>query len=283
MPEKAEIAIMSDNLASKLTNKNCKKIIIMNKYREAYGNELYSSSPLNYNQEEGFKWLEVDSILSRMSHRGKKIIFEFDRNKYEPFRFVSSCGLTGHWSWQQSKYTVLMLIFDEIIAYYEEVRFGGNFSVCLYPSSEYNHIFKDVGPDLMMNDTTFEIYNKIIRGKRIVNLKICEFMMEQKYLSGIGNWLRAEILYKARINPHRILNSLSEQDVYSLFYYSKETILEGYKMNGLTIQDYLDMNGNKGIYKPLCYGRKFDDYNNPIITEKDRNDRTIHWCPSLQI
>lgn len=283
MPEKAEIAIMSDNLGSRLTGKLCKQIIIMSKYKNGYEKELYSSSKLNYIQGEGYKYLEVDAILSRMSHRGKKIIFEFDKDKYEAFRFVSSCGLTGKWSWKQSKYTALMLIFDNIVAFYDEVRIGGNFSVCLYPSIEYDHIFKDVGPDLMKDEVTFEIYNQIIRGKRIEHLKIAEFMMEQKYLSSIGNYLRAEVLYKCRISPHRTLISLSDQDVYNLFYYSKMTIWEAYRSNGLTIKDYLDMNGNPGTYKTLCYGRNFDDHGNQIVTEKDRNDRTIHWVPGYQV
>lgn len=283
MPEKAEIAIMSDCLAAKLNGKLCLRIIIMAKYRNGYEKELYSSSKLNYNMGDGFKWLQVDSNLSRVTSRGKKIIFEFDKDRYEAFRFVSSCGMDGHWSWEQNKYTALILVFDGIMAYYEEKARGGNFSVCSYPSQEYDYIFKDVGPDLMSDETTIQIYYNAIKGKRIQHLKIAEFMMEQKYLSGVGNYLRAEILYKCRINPHRTLSSLSDSDIQNLFYHSKMTIWETYKSNGLTIQSYVDPNGLTGTYQCLCYGRDSDNFGNRIVTEKDRSDRTIHWCPNIQM
>lgn len=282
MPERAEIAIMSDRLASKLNGKLCKQIVIMSKYTKGYTKGLYSSSMLNYIQGDGYKWLNVDSNLSRITSRGKKIIFQFDKEKYEPFRFVSSCGMDGHWLWEQTKYTAIILVFDGILAFYEEQFRGGNFSVCHYPSFEYDHIFKDVGPDLMTDEVTYQIYYTIIKGKRISHLEIADFMMEQKYMSGIGAWLRAEILYKCRINPHRTLSSLSDQDIQNLFFYTKNTILIGYQSNGLTIQSYVDVDGNKGNYQCVCYGLKFDSYGNQIITENDRNDRTIHWCPVMQ-
>lgn len=282
MPERAEIAIMSDCLASKLNGKQCLRIIIMSKYKNGYEKELYSSSKLNYNMGDGYKWLDVSSNLNMVTSRGKKIIFQFDKNGYDAFRFVSSCGMDGHWSWEQTKYTALILIFDGIMAFYEEKARGGNFSVCYYPSAEYDHIFKDVGPDLMTDEVTWEIYYAAVKNRRIQHLKIAEFMMEQKYLSGIGNYLRAEILYKCQINPHRQLNSLTDVDIYNLFYNSKTTIWETYKSNGLTIQSYVDPNGITGTYQCLCYGKNVDNYGNMIITEKDRSDRTIHWCPNMQ-
>ena len=32
-------------------------------------------------------------------------------------------------------------------------------------------------------------------------------MMEQKYISGIGNYLKSEILYHSGINPHNIISN----------------------------------------------------------------------------
>ena len=281
MPERSEIAIMSDCLGAKLTGKKCNYVIIFEKYNEAYNGGLYSSSNVFYNQGPGYKYINIGSILTKMSSRGKKIIFEF--NSVTPnFRFVSSCGMTGRWSWQQSNNSLIALVFDDITAYYEHTVMGGIFSVCLYPSPEYEHIFKDVGPDLMTDEVDFNVYYSIVKRKRIQHMEICLFMMEQKYMSGIGAYLRSEILYRAMINPHRTLSSLSDKDIYNLFYLSKLIIFETYKSNGLTIQDYLDPNGNVGSYQCYCYGKNHDNFGNKIIVEKDRNNRNIHWCPVLQ-
>ena len=37
--------------------------------------------------------------------------------------------------------------------------------------------------------------------------------MNQKYLSGIGNYLKSEILYESKISPLRTLEFLSRQDL----------------------------------------------------------------------
>ena len=109
-------------------------------------------------------------------------------------------------------------------------------------------------------------------------------MMEQKYMSGIGNWLRAEILYKSRISPFRKLSELSDVDIQNLFRDSKHTIMDGFSLNGLTIQDYKDLNGNIGKYECLCYGRNTDNFGNKINNQtQDRTDRRYHWVPELQI
>lgn len=280
MPERAEIAIMSDCLGAKLTGKKCNYVIIFEKYNEAYNRGLYSSSNIFYNQGQSYKYVQIGVNLDKMSSRGKKIIFEFNG-----FRFVSSCGMTGKWSWQKNNNTMIALLFDDITAYYEHTVMGGNFSICNYPSPEYEHIFKEVGPDLMTDEVDFNIYYSIIKRKRIQHMEICLFMMEQKYMSGIGNYLRSEILYRAMINPHRTLSSLSDQDIYNLFYFSKMIIMETYRSNGLTIQDYLDPNGNIGSYQCQCYKRETDNYGNRIITEYDKGNgkgRVIHWCPEIQ-
>lgn len=278
MPERSEIAIMADRLRSRLVNVVCQKIIIMSKYK-AYTEGLYSSCPLQYQQGEDYKWIDINMKITAVGSRGKKIIFDLMDNQ---MRFVSACGMTGRWSWQQSKYTALILQCDGLYSYYEEVRIGGNFSVCSYPSPEYDHIFKDVGPDLMTKEVTFQLYHDIIRRPRLKNMKIGEFMMEQKYLSGVGNYLRAEIMYLSAISPHRLLSQLNDDEVYTLYYWSKTIIFATYEANGLTIQDYLDPDGAKGVYECRCYGLNEDTEGNAIIKEKDRSGRTINWCPAKQ-
>lgn len=269
---------MSDLIRSKILNEKCKRVYILSKYTKAFRDGLYSSMPLNYQIDNGMKYIDVELKILNVTSRGKKIVFILENNVL----FISGCGMTGTWNYEYSQYTALILQFENCHLYYDEVRIGGNFSICINGSSEYQHIFKDVGPDLMTEEVNWEIYYKILKNPRISHMEICEFMMEQKYLSGIGNYLRAEILYYCRLNPHRTISSLSEQDLYNLFYYSKVIIWETYKNNGLTIKDYTSPDGKIGTYSCKCYGREYDENGYQIIKEKGKNDRSISWCPSLQ-
>ena len=273
MPERAEIAIMADLIRDKVNGKKCEKIVILPTYNK---NEFYSSMSLNYIQYKNVKYVDIGLNLLNVFSRGKKIIFDFNN-----YRFVSGCGMTGKWSYQVSINTKIILMFEDTNIYYDEVKIGGNFSVCAYPSNEYNHIFKDVGPDLMTDEVNWEIYYRII--KDTSDMKICDFMMEQKYMSGIGAYLRAEILYYSKICPYRLLSSLSNLDIYNLFYYSKTIIFESYRCNGLTIQDYVSPDGKMGTYLCKCYGRKSDDNSFQIIIQQTKGDRVIHWCPDVQV
>jgi len=260
MPERGEIAITSDFINEQIFGKQCNHLIVLPKSK--YYNK--TKLPLyDYIHNENQEIYSIMSIITLVTSRGKKMIIELNNN----VRFISSFGLHGNWSTEISIWTCLCLTFDNFNVYYNDKSNMGLFDVCLYPSSEYEHVFKNVGPDLLTEEVNFDVYKSIISRPRIKHMKIMEFMMEQKYLSGVGAYLRSEILYRCQINPHRILSDLTEQDVYNLFYFTKVTIWESYK-------------GNTNL---LCYNRSVDDNNYSIITEKDRANRTIHWCPSLQI
>lgn len=283
MPERPEIATMANQLSQIFKDKKCNYVIITERYKDGYNNGLYSSTQLYYQLGQGFKYVAIGGKLTNITSRGKKIIFEFAENENDRFRFVSACGLDGRWTLKESKYTCIKIIFDDCIAFYEQVRIGGNFSICRFPSSEYNHIFSEVGPDLMTDETLWEKFYFIMRNSSTMHWKIAEYMMEQKFMSGIGNYLRADILYKSRIHPWRTLGSLSDNDLYNLWVNTKNTIFESYNLNGMSIRDYIDINSTKGSYQSICYGKNFDQFGNCIINEKDKKGRTIYYCPAIQI
>jgi formamidopyrimidine-DNA glycosylase len=282
MPESPEIRTMANHLNNLFINKICKHVIIMEQYKAGYTNGLYSSSQLNYQLGQGYKYVDINGKLTNVTARGKKIIFIFDENHNNQFRFVSGCGLTGHWSLTESKHTCIKLIFEDSIAYYEQVYIGGNFSICSYPSLEYDHIFSSVGPDLFNDETSWPIFYNIMRNPKTLHWLIAEYMLEQKFMSGIGNWIRGDVLYKCAIHPDRSLGSFSDMDLANIWTYTKNTIFEAYNLGGLTIQDYLDVFGSRGRYITVCYGRKIDEFGNHIITKNDKKGRKIHFCPAIQ-
>lgn len=282
MPERAEIAHMANCLHSELINKICDLIIILPSSK-FYAKPLHSSCNLQYqfnnDINNNYEYIRINMLLNQVISKGKKIIFDFGT-----IRFVSSCLMEGKWSFIPDNKVSIILKFGDFYVYYSDSRFEGYFSVCQYPSSEYDHLFKGVGLDILVDNITYEMYYNIIRKIKNQNTEICDFLMDQKKIAGIGNWLRAEILYCCRINPHRTLKLLSDQDIYNLLYYSKFIVIDALNKKGLTIQTYLDPYGNKGSYEPLCYGRNFDNNGFQICdTEFDKNNRRIHWCPQIQI
>jgi len=128
-----------------------------------------------------------------------------------------------------------------------------------------------------------EIWLQKLRNPRIPNKQVGDFLMEQKYISGIGNYLRAEILYHAKIRPDRALSSLTHLETETLYRYALKTIVESYSYGGLTIENYWSPDGRRGTFPKQVYGKTEDPYGNPVVTNSTKGDRTVHWVPAVQI
>lgn len=146
--------------------------------------------------------------------------------------------------------------------------------------NQYQEKLNTVGPDLLTDKITTSEWRKEIAGRR---MNICSFLMNQEIFSGIGNYLKAEILYATKISPHRSLNQLSEKEIDNLLIESKRIIKESYHSNGFTIKTYSDVRHQKGKFKCKVYNKKVDPLGNEIRTEKTKDGRTTHWVQNIQM
>jgi len=76
---------------------------------------------------------------------------------------------------------------------------------------------KDRGPDPIFEYEAFRANILENLDKPAFNRPICEAMLNQKYFNGIGNYLRAEILFRCRVKPfdeaRKVLKEISERSV----------------------------------------------------------------------
>ena len=107
-------------------------------------------------------------------------------------------------------------------------------------------------------------------------------MLDQSKFSGIGNYLRAEILYQCRISPWRKLSELSEKEQELLYFTTLKIMKRSYESNGKTLKSYVTPEGHNGKFRCVVYGCSSDPDGNIIKTEKDSTGRMIHWVPAVQ-
>lgn len=88
--------------------------------------------------------------------------------------------------------------------------------------------------------------------------------------------------YNARIAPHRTLNSLTDEEIERLYYWTLHIMNEAYKCGGLTIATYVDPHGGKGTYEHAVYNKAKDPLGNPVETYYDSDKRRVHWVPAVQ-
>jgi len=275
MPEKIEIALMAESLNKRFKDKILHTLIITPKSR-------YYSKPIKGYDIESWIPLQEKIIIpffrtcQNVSHRGKKIIFFFDE-----ICVINSCGLEGHWGWEEEKHSGIILQFENCNAYFTDSRHFGEIDIIF--KKDLSTFLKHIGPDYFYGEVSLEIFSRKICDPKLRDKQICWFLLEQKFFSGIGNWLKADVLYKAKILPHRLLKDLTFPDIERLYFAIMYTLKEAYESKGCTIKSYRNPDGEIGNYKNVCYGRQTDNYGNPIITQVLSDKRNSYFCPNVQI
>lgn len=269
MPEGPEVRITAENLRDEMRNNSIGDIVVTKASR-------YYSSGIPNKDSIAFPLFVTD-----VRPKGKKIIIECNDANWGQVILINSLGMEGKWRHSGGKHAGIELHLEEKVMYFHDTRHFGSFHVC-FTNEEVDFVLKDVGPDLLNEDVDFSDYEEVISRKNIRNMEICAFLMNQKYFSGVGNYVMAEVLYECGILPTRKLKDLSDSDRYNLWEKSIEILKSSYYAGGLTIATYSNIHGEKGVFEVKCYGRKADDYGNPICSGTFSNGRTSWYCPAVQ-
>lgn len=274
MPEGPEVRITADGIRAEILNNKITKILITEASR--YYKNLYNGSL------EHFEDLTFPLLVKDVYSRGKKIIIETLTNDKTPIVFISALAMEGSWKLHSGKHAGIELHFPDKILYFHDTRHFGSFDIC-FTKEEIKNVMKFVGPDLLNEEVSFEEYDYIISQEKLGHKEICWFMMEQKFFSGVGNYLLAEILYACKILPTRLLKNLTYEDKYNLWFQSVKLLKESYHSGGLTIATYFSMKGERGVFDTKVYMKNKDPLGNPVFTSTFSNKRTSHFVPNVQV
>jgi formamidopyrimidine-DNA glycosylase len=118
--------------------------------------------------------------------------------------------------------------------------------------------------------------------------KMKQLLMDQKFISGLGNIYSDEVLFAAGLRYDRLSDTLSSQEVRRLYRAIQETVQDAIKMRGTTLEDeaYVDLFGKPGEYQAelKVYGRQGEPCRRcrtPIQTVRVAQ-RTSYFCPQCQ-
>ena len=106
---------------------------------------------------------------------------------------------------------------------------------------------KPIGPEPLNDDFTFPVFNRQIQKE--LNKKIKLVLMDQSVIAGIGNIYADESLWRAEINPEKIVKNISEKDKKRLFLAIKSTLKKGINLGGDSMSDYRNIDGERGNFQ----------------------------------
>jgi formamidopyrimidine-DNA glycosylase len=118
--------------------------------------------------------------------------------------------------------------------------------------------------------------------------KMKQLLMDQKFISGLGNIYSDEVLFHAGIRYDRMSDALSSQEVRRLYRAIQEVLQDAIKLRGTTLDDeaYVDLFGEPGGYRAelKVYGRlglPCRRCRTPIESVKI-SQRSSFYCPQCQ-
>ena len=118
--------------------------------------------------------------------------------------------------------------------------------------------------------------------------KMKQLLMDQKFISGLGNIYSDEVLFAAGLRYDRMSDALSSQEVRRLYRAIQEILQEAIKARGTTLGDeaYVDLFGKPGEYQNelKVYGRiglPCRRCRTPIQSVKI-SQRNAYFCPQCQ-
>jgi formamidopyrimidine-DNA glycosylase len=118
--------------------------------------------------------------------------------------------------------------------------------------------------------------------------KMKQLLMDQKFISGLGNIYSDEVLFHAGLRYDRLSNTLSSQEVRRLYRAIQEILQESIKARGTTLDDeaYVDLFGKPGEYAAelKVYGRAGMPCRRcrTAIQSVKISGRLAYFCPQCQ-
>jgi len=165
--------------------------------------------------------------------------------------------------------------------YFNDIRKFGYLKTMKTEEVEEKPEIKNLGPEPLDGWTYQEFSNKLNRRQRS---KIKQVLMDQKFVSGIGNIYANEILFYARIRPDRTVNTLSEEEKKKIFKGIRFILKKGIEMGGSSENTYVDLEGKKGHFMNYAkvYQQKTCKSCEGPLKKITIGGRGTFFCPSCQ-
>ena len=148
-----------------------------------------------------------------------------------------------------------------------------------------NFHLKSLGPEPLSAKFCNKYFTKYIENK---NKSIKNILMDQKFVSGLGNIYVNEILYFSKIKPTRNVGNLKNTEIHKLIFYTKKILKKAIIAGGSSIKNFSSSDGKKGGFQESfkVYGRKDKNCSNSDCSGKIvrafLNNRSAFFCPKCQ-
>ena len=247
MPELPEVEIVKQSLNRNIKFQEIKKVVVRNR-------------SLRFKIPKDFESFLINKKIDQISRKSKYLIIHLNNNTF----CIIHLGMSGtihlvgkknsvsntNTSFYSSPNLPLKHNHFEIflkkyrLIYNDPRRFG--FVKILKNQKCLLKYFKNIGPEPLNKKFNINYISSYLINKK-KNIK--NFLLDQKFVSGIGNIYASEILFHCKINPFKKAKNLRKLDIKKIKHFSKLILNEAIKKGGSSIRDFKNVLGQNGNYQ----------------------------------
>ena len=288
MPELPEVEVVKRSLINKTQNLIIKAVKIND------GRLRYKINRDKIKKIIGLKFKKI-------SRRSKYLLFFFNKD----IVMLVHLGMTGKFFFIDQKKIKYKTSFyydinkekdkkhDRIIfelsnnqkLIYNDIRKFGFIKFINRVNLKQNVHLKHLGPEPLSDRFNIEYFKNYIMGKERT---IKDLLMDQKFLSGLGNIYVNEILFFSGVRPEKKINKLKNFEIQKIIKFSKNIISKAIKLGGSSIKDFSSSSGKKGSFQQhfSVYGKKGENCFKVTCSGKIRKiviaNRASFFCNKCQ-
>lgn len=266
MPELAEVETTKRDLKKILIGKRiCKVDVFLDK--------------IVYNKKDEFiKNSEGQTVLN-VKRRGKWLLFELDSNYIIiHFRMEGRFYLLPL-NEKRDKHDYVIFYFDDFSLHFNDPRLFGKMEVIKKDDLEKFFLDKKLGLEYTDSNLTPEYLKEKFKTH---HTDIKKMLLDQSYVTGIGNIYADEILFASKINPKSYADRLTKPKLKEIIDNTKKVFEHSLKYKGT----YPNIDGKRGTFEEHLMvhkrqGKKCYNCGSIIIKEKV-GGRGTYYCPKCQ-
>ena len=286
MPELPEVEIVRQSLEKKIKDKVIQKVLLRNrnlrfKIQSKFKRHLNKKKIIKVDRFSKYLIITFDDMKGFIIHLGMSgTIHLCDINKKNTFTntsFYNSPELPEKHNHVEIQFKSLKFIYND------PRRFG--YFLTFDNKVELNKKFYHFGPEPFSKSFNLKYIVKYLNNKE-KNIK--NFLLDQKFVSGIGNIYASEILFFSKINPSRKAKSLAKSECKKILSYSRLVLKKAIIKGGSSIKNFKNIDGKIGSFQNnfRVYQRENLQCKQPkcsgIVKKKIISNRSSFFCNYCQ-
>ena len=255
MPELPEVEIVRQSLSKNIKGKKINKVLIRNrnlrfKLQSSFENKLKSKFIIKISRFSKYLIIEFENKSYCIIHLGMSGTIHITKNQKNSLptntSFYHSPNLP-------KKHNHIEFFFKDMKLIYNDPRRFGFFQL-IQNKNDLKKRFENFGPEPFHKKFNLDYLMRYFQKK---NKNIKSFLLDQKFVSGIGNIYASEILYLSKIHPSKSAKDLNKSECKKIIQNSKKVLIEAIRKGGSTIRDFKNTVGGIGQFQKefKVYGR----------------------------